>query len=347
MNRTMKGIYKSKPEPGAEYRTGLPIPSVGENDVLVKVKATAICGTDLHILHWNDYAAQRVPLPMVFGHEFAGEIVEKGANVTEYEIGDRIAGETHIPCNQCYQCKTNNRHICNSMKIIGVHVPGAFAEFVSIPKDCVYKLPDNISYEQGAMLEPMGVAVHGISAGEVPGKNVLVYGCGPIGLMAVGAAKANRAKQVFAADIIDEKLNLAKTMGADKIINTRNSDIFSSVMEETDGVGVDVAIDYTGNEQAILSGFSVLRKSGRFVLAGLPGSKIAFDFNENIVYKEATLIGITGRRMYETWDECIRILSAGNFNLQSVVGGIFPLEEYEKAFRALEEGRPGKIIMIP
>ena len=247
---TMYGLVKAAPAPGAEIQENLPIPSVGPRDVLVRVRATAICGTDSHIMAWTPYAQQRVPTPMVFGHEFSGDVVQVGSEVTEVKVGDRVAGETHIPCNHCRMCLSNKRHICENMKIIGVHVPGAFAEYISFPADDAFKLAPDFPYETGAILEPMGVAVHGVDCGDVAGKTVVVNGCGPIGLMAVGAAKAWGAKQVIALDVIDEKLRVATEMGADVVLNSRTLDAAAEVVRLTDG-GADVALDYTGVIPAI------------------------------------------------------------------------------------------------
>ena len=347
MKETMCGILKERPEPGAVWREDLPIPQVGPRDVLVRVKATAICGTDQHILPWTPYAQTHITPPMVFGHEFAGDIVKIGEEVTEYYVGQRVAGETHIPCNECYMCKTNRRHNCVNMKIIGVQAPGSFAEYAVLPADCVYLLPDNIDYKTGCMLEPMGVAVHGVSKANVAGKTVLVYGAGPIGMMAVGAAKARGAKKIFCADIRDNKLAVAKKMGADEVINTKTEDIHKVIYEATDGIGVDVVIDYTGNNAALNMGFEMLRKNGDFVVVGLPAKDITLDWVAHIIYKEANVFGVTGRLMYETWDECIEILNSPDFNMELVIGGIFPLSEYQKAFDAIAAGAPGKFILIP
>lgn len=345
--KTMSGVIKEKPEPGAVYRTDLPVPKVGENDVLVKVQAVAICGTDLHILPWTPYAASRVKPPMVFGHEFSGDIVEVGGNVTEYKVGDRVAGETHIPCNSCYQCKTDNRHICNNMKIIGVHTPGAFAEYIAFPKDCVYKLPDSVDYKMGAMLEPMGVGVHGASVAKVKGENVVVYGCGPIGLMGLGACKVWGASKIVAVDVFDDKLEIAKKMGADVTVNAKNVDAAEAIINIFDGAGADIIIDYSGSIPAIHTQFKALRKGGKLVLVGLPGQDITLDLCNSIIYKEATVIGVTGRLMYQTWEECAVLLNTPGFSLEPVVGGIYPLAEYEAAFNAITGGKPGKMILIP
>jgi len=346
MQRTMCGVLKARPEPGAEYRTDLPIPRVGPRDVLVNVKAAAICGTDQHILPWTPYAQERVPTPMVFGHEFSGEIVAVGEQVREFAVGDRVAGETHIPCNKCYQCETGNRHICENMKIIGVQAPGAFAQYISFPADCAYRFNDSLSYQHAAMLEPMGVAVHGVDKGDVEGKDVIIYGCGPIGLMAVGAAKVFGAKTITAIDIFDPKLEVAVKMGADYIINSKESDPVAQVHQRV-AHGVDVVIDYTGNPHAINTGFDMLRKGGRYVMVGLPSSDILFSFTNKVIYKEATVIGVTGRLMYKTWEQCEQVLADPRFNFEMVVGGVYKLKDYGMAFQAIADGAPGKMLLIP
>lgn len=347
MSETMKGIVKEKPGWGAALRTGLPIPPVGDDDVLIKVRACAICGTDLHIMAWNDYAASRVPLPMVFGHEFSGDIVAVGKNVAAHKVGDRVAGETHIPCNHCAQCGTGNRHICEHMKIIGVHVPGCFGDYIAIPQDCVYHISGDTSYETGAMLEPMGVAVHGVDAAQVKGKRVLVFGCGPIGLMAVGACKALGARQVIAADIVDNKLAAAAGMGADLALNSLDAAFSEKVLAATEGAGADASIDYTGSGPALRAALSLTRKGGRCVLVGLPNQPVTLDLSELVIYRELTLVGVTGRRMYETWAQCEEILAGGRFHIDRVVGGVYPLARFEEAFQAIQSGSPGKMLLIP
>ncbi len=343
---TMYGLVKAAPAPGAEIQENLPIPSVGPRDILVKVRATAICGTDSHIMAWTPYAQQRVPTPMVFGHEFSGDVVEIGSEVTEVKVGDKVAGETHIPCNHCRMCKSNKRHICENMKIIGVHVPGAFAQYISFPVDCAFKLASDFSYETGALLEPMGVAVHGVDCGEVEGKTVVVNGCGPIGLMAVGAAKAWGAKQVIALDVIDEKLAVATEMGADVVLNSRTTDAAAEVVRLTDG-GADVALDYTGVVPAIKSLFHMITNGGRIVLVGLPNNPIELDLTSDIIYKEATVVGSTGRLMYKTWEQCIDLINSGKFNIAPVVSGKYALRDFEQAFDAIKAGKPGKMLLIP
>ena len=344
MEKTMRGLVKQTPSQGAVLRTDLPIPQPADNEVLVKVRTAAICGTDQHIYTWNAWAQERIPIPMVFGHEFSGDIVALGAGVTGFRTGDRVAAETHIPCNSCCQCRTGNQHNCENMRIIGVHVPGGFSDYAVVPADCVWKLDSAVSYRHGAMLEPMGVAVHGVMSGEVNLKSVVILGCGPIGVMAVGAAATAGASKVFAVDIFDEKLEMAKILGADVCINSKNENFIDVVLQATDGQGADVIIDYTGAAGLIESAFRALKKGGRFTLVGLPSQKLSLDLTNAVIYKEARINGCTGRLMYETWFQCTEILKKGKFTMDDVIGGVYRLEDYEKAFADIAAGRPGKML---
>lgn len=348
MTGTMRGICKMGPGPGAEFRTDIPIPQISKDEVLIKVHATAICGTDMHLYEWNEYASARMKsFPMVFGHETAGEIVEIGDNVTGYSIGDRISVETHIPCNHCYQCKIGNRHICENQRVFGVTDPGAFAEYAVVPKDCIVRLDDTLTYEQGSMLEAMGAGVHGIEVAQVRGKRVLVNGCGPIGLMVIGACKVHGAKQIIACDIIDEKLKIAKTMGADLVINSRAQDLVDFIRSQTDGVGTDAVIDVTGNKQAIVAGLKAVRKGGIFVSVGLPDGEVSINLTEDIIYREVIYTGVSGRLMFETWEDCMQILQSPKFSLAPVIGGVYPFSAFAEALDAIKNGIPGKMILIP
>jgi threonine 3-dehydrogenase len=346
MDASMCGVVKAAPGEGAVYKTDLPVPKAGPTDILVEVKASAICGTDQHIYKWAQYAQERIKTPMVFGHEFSGIVVDAGADVTGVKIGDRVAGETHIPCNHCYQCDTDNRHICENMKIIGVHSPGSFAKYISFPVDCAYKISDGIDFQTASMLEPMGVAVHGVDKGEVDGKDVVVYGCGAIGLMAVGAARVFGARTITAVDVFDNKLEVAKRMGADYTLNSRTNDAAAIIYNRT-GHGVDVVIDYTGNNIALKSGFAMLRKGGRFVLVGLPDGDTTISLSDCIIYKEATVVGITGRLMYKTWEQCEKVIKDPRFDVKPCFGGVYPMADFEKAFEAIFSGEPGRMILIP
>lgn len=344
----MRGICKMRPGVGAEFRDDLPIPEINDDEVLMKVHATAICGTDMHLYDWKEYAQARMKnLPMVFGHETAGEIVKIGKNVTGHKIGDRISVETHIPCGHCYQCETGNPHICENMRVFGVTDPGAFAEYAKVPKECIVPLDDAISYEKGAMLEAMGAGVHGVERADVKGKQVLVSGCGPIGLMAIGACKVHGAAKIIACDMFDQKLELAKEMGADLVVNSGKEDIIQAVRNATGGHGADAAIDITGNGKAINAGLKALRKGGVFVSVGLPDGEIPVNLTEDIIYREIVYTGVSGRRMFETWEDCMNILKSDGFSLAPAMGNTYKFEDFEDAFAAIRAGVPGKMILVP
>lgn len=343
----MQGIVKEKNTPGAEYRTDLAVPEITADQVLVKVHAVAICGTDMHIYDWTEYARTRVTTPMVFGHEFSGEIVKIGERVSNYKIGDRVAGETHIPCMNCEMCRTGYMHICEDMKIIGVQETGAFADYIPVDKNCLWKLKDEFDYKVGAVLEPMGVAVHGVLSGDVGGKVVVILGCGPIGLFAIAAAKGSGAAKVIAMDVFDKKLEVASKVGADVLVNSRTQDLKQIVLDNNNGNLADVVIDYTGNQAAISAGFKALKKRGRFTFVGLANGSVSLDINNDIIYKEAIVNGVTGREMYKTWYDCDRLIEQGCMHVADIIGGEFKYSEFNEAFSAIKAGVPGKILLIP
>jgi threonine 3-dehydrogenase len=232
------------------------------------------------------------------------------------------------------------------MKIIGVHTDGSFAQYIAFTADCAFKLPDDIDYTVGSLLEPMGVAMHGIDVARVEGKNVVVYGCGPIGLMAVGIAKALKAAKVTALDIFAKKLDAAVKMGADRVVNSREADAISAIRETREPV--DVVLDYTGSPQAIREGMEVVKKGGRIVLVGLPNTNdLTLPITQNLIYKEVDMIGVTGRLMYKTWEQCVRILRTGTFPIESAIGETYPLRDFERAFAAIKDGMPGKALLLP
>ena len=348
MQKTMRGLVKETPGPGGlVYHTDLPVPEVGDDEVLIKVHCTAICGTDMHILEWDDWSQKRIHPPVVLGHETAGDIVAVGKNVTTRHVGDRVSCESHIPCGECWFCKNGMPHICKNVQLFGCTQNGAFAEYAKIREDCTFLLGDDISYEAACMFEPMGAGVHGVEAAEVAGKTVLVSGCGPIGLMAIGACKVHGAKQIIACDMFDEKLELAKVMGADIIINSGKESVIDAVRQATDGSGADAAIDITGNGKAIVDGIRALRKAGIMVSVGLPDGEIPINLTEDIIYREVTYTGISGRRMFETWEDCMQIIQTPGFSLEPAIGGVYPLSDFEEALNKIKSCVPGKMILIP
>lgn len=347
MEKTMRGIVKETAGPGLAFRGDLPVPEVGVNEALIKIKAAAICGTDVHIDHWNEWAAKRIKPPTVVGHEVAGEVVAIGSEVKDLRVGDRVAVETHIPCYQCELCAKGLQHICDHQDVFGVTIPGGFAEYAKVRADVCVKLPAHISDEEGAMLEAMGAGVHGVERAELKGKTVLINGCGPIGLMSIGAAKVHGATKIIATDIFDEKLEVAKQMGADIVWNSKEIDILQAAKDATNGLGMDAAIDYSGFGPAIVNTLKTLRKGGRLVLVGLPDGLIPINLSEDLIYREIEVVGISGREMYYTWDDCIEIIADERFSLEPVIGGRYALEDYRKALDDIAGGAPGKMLLIP
>ncbi|MDP2857169.1 MAG: L-threonine 3-dehydrogenase [Bacillota bacterium] len=343
----MKGIVKESFARGAALRRDLPDPRPGEGEVVVKVEAAAICGTDLHIYNWSPWAQARVKPPMVFGHEFAGKVVETGPYVRRFKTGDRVAGETHIACGECRQCLTGNAHNCENMKIIGVHTPGAFADYICIPETCGWHLDEALSYEEGACLEPMGVAMHGLEAARVGGKDIVILGAGPIGLMAVGIARAHGARRVIVSEPVQARLDAAGRWGATHTVRPDREDLKAVVMDVTSGAGADAVIDYSGSPRAIQAGFSLIRKGGTVVLVGLPSEPIVIDVSDSVIYKEAWITGVTGRTMYGTWLECQKVLDSGHFNIGQIIAARYPFNEFESAFEDAINGIPGKVILVP
>ncbi|MCR4401567.1 MAG: L-threonine 3-dehydrogenase [Firmicutes bacterium] len=340
-------LVKERPVPGAALKE-VDVPELGPKDVLVKVKAAAICGTDIHIYAWNDWARARVRPPMIFGHEFCGEVVETGEDVTQLSPGDLVAAETHIPCGACFQCRTGAQHICRHMAILGVHTDGAFTDYAVIPEICAWKLPPQTDPEVGAIYEPFGVAAHGVLMHNLAGCSVAVFGCGPIGLFAVGIARAAGASHVFAVDVIDTRLRLATQMGATMTFNPNKQDVPAAILAQTKGAGVDCFIELSGSPAAVKQGFAALRNGGAVSLIGLPAQPVTLDLTQEIIYKEARVFGSTGRGMFDTWYRVTAFLESGLVDPRPVITHRFSLSDYDKAFEVLIKTEDaGKVILLP
>ncbi|UCF83155.1 MAG: L-threonine 3-dehydrogenase [Desulfobacteraceae bacterium] len=343
----MIAVVKQKKEQGAQLEE-VEIPQLGPEDVLVKVKATALCGSDLHIYEWNTWAQNAgIKLPLVMGHEFSGEIAEVGSAVMDLKPGDYIAGETHIPCGKCYQCKNGQQHICGNLNIFGVHTDGCFGEYTKIPAICARKIPSSIPPEIGAVLEPLGTALRTSLEVGVSGKNVAVIGCGPIGLFAIASSKAMGASSIIAMDVVDERLQLSGKVGADVSLNPMETDIVEEILKMTQGVGVDAFIDASGNVQAINQGFKYLRKGGEVALIGLPSLPIELNLGSDVVFKEAKIIGIHGREMFTTWTKMENMLAKGLLNLKPIISHTKPLSKFGEAFELIKTGQGCKVILDP
>jgi threonine 3-dehydrogenase len=345
MQGKMKALWKTSAKAGAELKDA-DIPKIKPNEVLVKVKACSICGTDLHIYGWDKWAESRIKTPMVFGHEFAGEVVEIGANVKRIVVGDHVSGETHIGDGTCFQCSIGNAHICENLKILGVDTNGSYAEYVAIPEANAIKNDKSIPHDVATAQEPLGNAVHTVMAQNVGGKKVSIFGCGPIGLCAILLCKSLGATQIFAVDANDYRLEMAKKLGATVTINARNEDAGKRILKET-GKGVDVFLEISGHEAALKSGFESLRGAGEAAILGVFPGPVNFDITNAIVFKSAVVHGINGRKMYETWHQVAAFQKSGAVDLRKIITHKFNLEEYEKAFELMKTGNSGKVVMIP
>lgn len=347
MVNKMRAVVKTEPKPGLEFLE-LDVPQPGPRDLLIRVKAAAICGTDHHISEWTPWAQARCSLPMVLGHEYSGEVVEVGSAVTNFKPGDRIACETHIPCGHCFQCNTGKQHACENMVIVGVHTDGAFADYHKLPDVCAWKLSSDTSYELGAVMEPMGVGVHGVeAAGELAGNTVAVFGAGPIGIYGIAAAYAGGARQIFAIDISPSRLELAtQVIPGIVCINAKEADPVQTILDATGGRGVDVVLEYTGSAVATQQSFKTLRRGGRLVLVGLTSDSVTLDTTADIVYKEATVRGVTGRMMWDTWYKMESLMATGKFDPMKVITHRFPLSDYQEALDAARSGVGGKVLLL-
>jgi threonine 3-dehydrogenase len=341
---TMRALVKTAPDKAGILAVPVPVP--GPRDVLIKVRAAALCGTDLHIFAWNAWArGAGIALPLVMGHECCGDVVAVGRDVTGVNPGDKVAAETHIPCDQCYQCQNGEQHICANLRLLGIHTPGCFAEYAVIPAICARPIPAAIPYDTGAVMEPLGTALRAVAEASVAGATVCVLGCGPIGLFAVAAAAALGAAAVFAADISPGRLAIAAQLGA-RPLDARG-DIAAAVLAATGGIGVDAVIEASGSADAVKASFRCLRKGGRMALVGLPDRPVDLDLGRDIVFKEAKLVGIHGRTIFATWTRMENLLAAGKLAVAPVITHTLPLESWRQGVELTTGGRACKVIFRP
>src|SRR3990170_6029470 len=342
----MRAIAKKSPAPGFDM-VDVPIPAVGDDDVLIQVKATSICGTDLHIYEWNSWARDHVKVPLTVGHELCGVVVDKGAKTDGPEIGQLVSVESHVICNRCSFCRTGKGHLCEKTQILGVHRDGAYAEYVVVPAMNAWADPPEMPYSIASLQENFGNAVHTASVPLVAGRKVLVTGCGPVGVMAIAAARALGARSVYATDVSDYRLSMAWTMGADLTINPQRQDVFSAVMDATEGEGVDVLLEMSGASSAINEGFRSLKRGGEAALLGLTSTDLNFNLDDHVIFKGASVHGIVGRKLWDTWYEMRGLLRSGAVDLAPLVTHRFALDDYERAFELMATGDCGKVVMFP
>lgn len=341
---TMWGIQKPSAAPGIKMVT-VPVPTVGAKDVRIRVTAFAICGTDLHIIEWDRWAASRIKPPLVFGHEFTGVVESVGSDVTLVKPGDRVTGETHVYCGLCYACRRGMAHLCQNCKILGVDRQGAFADYVVIPEGNVWKLHPDIPEEIAAVHDPLGNAVHTALAGPIAGLRFAVFGCGPIGCFAVGILKASGASWVVAIDKNPLRLEIAERMGADLLLNAEKDNIPRSILDRTEGRGVDGMLEMSGHPQAFRDGFDALANGGRVSLLGIPSAPLEIDVAKEIIFRGATVQGINGRLIFDTWYRMEALLLSGKLDIRPVITHVLGWSEFEKAVELQRSGKAGKIVL--
>jgi len=338
----MKALVKKKSEPGI-WMEDAPMPHVGHNDVLIKIGKTAICGTDVHIYNWDAWSQATIPVPMIIGHEFIGEIVEMGVEVQGLKIGQRVSGEGHITCRHCRNCRAGRRHLCRNTVGVGVNRPGCFAEFLSIPAANAFAMPDDISDDMGAILDPFGNATHTALSFDLVGEDVLITGAGPIGIMAVAIARHVGARHIVITDVNDYRLELAAAMGATRTINVSQSDI-EQVMKELDmREGFDIGMEMSGTQQAMRQMLSVMNHGGRVAILGIPPGEELVDWNQ-VIFKGLTLKGIYGREMFETWYKMSSMLQSG-LDIGAIITHHFAIDDFQQGFDVMRSGKSGKVIL--
>ncbi|KTD16646.1 L-threonine 3-dehydrogenase [Legionella jordanis] len=338
----MKSLVKAKPEPGI-WMEDVPMPEYGVNDVLIKIHQTAICGTDIHIYSWDEWAQATIPVPMTVGHEFYGEIVEIGREVKGLQVGQRVSGEGHITCGMCRNCRAGKRHLCRNTLGVGVNRPGCFAEYLSLPATNVLVLPDNITGEQASILDPLGNATHCALAFDMVGEDVLITGAGPIGIMAVAIAKHIGARHVVITDVNDYRLDLARQMGATRAVNVKYQSIKDVMHELGMTEGFDIGLEMSGNPMALNELMKSMNHGGHVAMLGIPPQETAIDWNQ-VIFKGLVIKGIYGREMFETWYKMIAMLQSG-LNIKPVITHHFPVEDYQNAFQIMASGQSGKVIL--
>ena len=338
----MKALAKTKAEPGI-WMIEAPVPEVGYNDVLIKIHRTSICGTDLHIYQWDEWAQKTVPVPMITGHEYSGEIVELGQGVEGFAVGDRVSGEGHVTCGYCRNCRAGLRHLCRNSIGVGVNRQGAFAEYMTLPAYNLFQLPDEVSYDLAAIFDPFGNAVHTALAFDLVGEDVLITGAGPIGIMAAAVARHVGARHVVITDINDERLDIARGMGVTRGVNVARESL-SDVMAELDmSEGFDVALEMSGVASAINEMLEAINHGGKVAMLGIPPGEMPIDWSR-VIFKGLTIRGIYGREMFETWYKMASLIQSG-LNLEPIITHHFAADDFEKAFALMEAGSSGKVVL--
>ncbi|MDC7699405.1 L-threonine 3-dehydrogenase [Vogesella indigofera] len=338
----MKALAKLQAAPGLSM-TDVPHPEVGHNDLLIKITKTAICGTDIHIWNWDDWAQKTIPVPMHVGHEYVGVVAGMGSEVQGFKIGDRVSGEGHITCGHCRNCRAGRRHLCRNTTGVGVNREGAFAEYLVIPAFNAFPIPDDISDDLASIFDPFGNAVHTALSFNLVGEDVLITGAGPIGIMAVAIAKHVGARHVVITDVNDFRLDLARKMGATRAVNVAQEDLKTVMQELHMSEGFDVGLEMSGNPHAFRQMLETMNHGGKVALLGIPPANTAIDWNQ-VIFKGLEIKGIYGREMFETWYKMVALIQSG-LDISPIITHHFKVDDFEAGFAAMLSGQSGKVIL--
>ena len=338
----MKSLVKAKAEKGI-WLQDTPEPEVGHNDLLIKIRKTAICGTDMHIYNWDEWSQKTIPVPMVVGHEYVGEVVGMGQEVKGFKVGDRVSGEGHITCGHCRNCRAGRVHLCRNTEGVGVNRPGAFAEYLVIPAFNAFKIPDNISDDLASIFDPFGNAVHTALSFDLVGEDVLITGAGPIGIMAAAVAKHVGARHVVVTDINPYRLELAKKMGATRAVDVSKEDLKDVMNELGMTEGFDVGLEMSGVPVAFRDMLNKMNHGGKIAMLGIPPQDVAIDWNQ-VIFKGLVIKGIYGREMSETWYKMASLLQSG-LDLSPIITHTFSIDDFQKGFDTMGSGHSGKVIL--
>ncbi len=338
----MKALSKLHSKPGM-WMVDAPRPEYGHNDLLIKIRKTAICGTDMHIYHWDEWSQNTIPVPMIVGHEYVGEVVAMGQEVKGFEAGDRVSGEGHITCGHCRNCRAGRVHLCRNTIGVGVNRQGAFAEYLVIPAYNAFKIPDNISDDLAAIFDPFGNAVHTALSFNLTGEDVLITGAGPIGIMAAAVAKHVGARHVVVTDVNDYRLDLASKMNATRTVNVAKEDIRDVMSELGMTEGFDVGMEMSGVPSAFTSMLENMNHGGKIAMLGIPPKDMAVDWNQ-VIFKGLEIKGIYGREMFETWYKMASLIQSG-LDLSPMLTHEYPIDEFQAGFEKMASGQSGKVIL--
>jgi len=338
----MKALSKLHPKKGI-WMTQVEVPIAGPNDLLIKIKKTAICGTDMHIYSWDEWSQNTIPVPMVVGHEYVGEVVDMGQEVRGFDVGDRVSGEGHITCGHCRNCRAGRRHLCRNTFGVGVDRQGAFAEYLVIPAFNAFKIPDNISDDLAAIFDPFGNAVHTALSFNLTGEDVLITGAGPIGIMAAAVAKHVGARHVVVTDINDYRLALAMEMGASRAVNVSKQSVEDVMQELGMSEGFDVGMEMSGVPSAFTSMLENMNHGGKIAMLGIPSSNMAIDWTK-VIFKGLEIKGVYGREMFETWYKMASLIQSG-LDLSPMLTHQFSVDDFQAGFDMMASGQSGKVIL--